>query len=72
MHTKSDNIEIMIRSDTDENIQKRFDCLLEMYQEDLEESMNSSNFVFDYVYELHFKCHKISLICGGWYIGSLK
>lgn len=53
MHTKSDNIDIMIRSDTDEIIQKRFDFLLEMYQEDLEESMNSSNFVFDYVYELH-------------------
>ena len=61
MHTKSDNIEIMIVSDTDEIIEEHFGTLLEKYQEGLNKSMKSSNFVFDKVNGLHSKCHKISL-----------
>ena len=32
--------------------------------------MNSSEFVFDYVHVLYFKCHKIHSSCGGSYIDS--
>ena len=44
MHTKSDNIEFMIGSDTYSIIQTLFDSLLERHQEGLEKSMKSSNF----------------------------
>ena len=33
VHTKNDNIEIMIGKDTTEIIQKRFDSFLDRYQE---------------------------------------
>ena len=39
MHTKSDNIEIMIGNETDEIIEDRFESLLQRYQKDLEKSM---------------------------------
>ena len=33
--------------------------------------MKSNEFVFDYVYLLYYKCHKINPKCGGSYIDSL-
>ena len=42
MHTKSDNIEIMMGSKTDEIIEELFKSLLKRYQEGLEESMKES------------------------------
>ena len=39
MHSKFDNIEIMIGSETDEIIEELFKSLLHRYQEGLEESM---------------------------------
>ena len=39
MHTKSDNIEIMIGNETDEIIEDRFETLLQRYKKDLEKSM---------------------------------
>ena len=39
MHSKYDNIEIMIGSETDEIIEELFKSLLHRYQEGLEESM---------------------------------
>ena len=49
MHTKSNNIEIMIGSDTNEVIEKLFESLSEEYQENLKEKMSGSDFVFDAV-----------------------
>ena len=49
MRTKSDNIEIMMGSETDEIIKKLFESLLQRYQERLEESMKGSEFIFDSV-----------------------
>ena len=51
MHAKSDNIEIMLGSETDEIIDELFESLLQKYQEWLEESMRRrrSNFIFDSV-----------------------
>ena len=45
MHTKSDNIEIMIGNETDEIIKKLFESLLQKYQEGLEKSMKGSEFI---------------------------
>ena len=32
--------------------------------------MKGSEFVFDYVHLLYYKCHKIDLDCGRSYVGS--
>ena len=42
MHAKSDNIEIMMGSETHEIIEELFKSLLQRYQEGLEESMKGS------------------------------
>ena len=57
MHSKSDNIEIMMGRETDEIIEDLFDSFLQRYQKGLKESMKGSEFVF-----------KISLKRGGSYI----
>ena len=45
MHTKSNNIEIMVGNETDEIIEELFKSLLQIYQEWLEESMKESKFI---------------------------
>ena len=59
----------MINDGADEVIKKLFDSLKSRYQNDLE-SMRSSEFVFDYVQLLYYKCHKINLNRGRSYIDS--
>ena len=61
MHTKSDNIEIMIGNETDEVIEELFNSLLQRYKQNLEESMEGGEFFFDSVDLLYYKLHKISL-----------
>ena len=61
IHTKSDNVEIMMGSGTDEIIEERFKSLFQRYQEGLEESMRGSEFIFDSVDALYYDLHKISL-----------
>ena len=61
MHTKSDNIEIIIDNDTDEVIDELFKSLLEKHQENLEEKMSGSEFNFDGISSLYYDLNKISL-----------
>ena len=70
MHTKSNNIEIMIGSDTNEVIENLFRSLLQIYQENLKEKMRGSEFIFDGINFLHYDLNKISLNRGGSYIKS--
>ena len=72
VHTNSDNIEIMMGSETDETIKKLFKSLLQKYQKRLEEKIRGSEFVFDSVDLLLYKLHKISLNRDGSYIDSPK
>ena len=65
MHTKSDKLEIMIGSDTNEVIEDLFKSLLQRYQENLEEKMRGSEFNFEAVNLLHCDLNKISLNRGG-------
>ena len=44
MHSKSDNIEVMIYDNTNEAIEKNFELLLSRYQIGLETSMKDSDF----------------------------
>ena len=53
MHTQSNNIEIMVVSETDEIIEEFFKSLLQRYQEELEEPMRGSEFTPDSVNLLH-------------------
>ena len=46
MHTKSDNVKIMVGSETGEIIGERFEFLLQLYQKNLEESMRRRKFVY--------------------------
>ena len=61
MHSKSDNVEIMMGVDTQEIIEKLFESLFQRYQKGLEESMKGVDFVFDYVESLNYIFHKIDL-----------
>ena len=61
MHTKSDNIEIMMGSETDEIIDELFETILQNHQKDLKESMRGSNFTFDSVDLLYYHLQKTSL-----------
>ena len=47
MHANSDNVEIMIGSETDDIIDELFESRLQRYQERLEELMRGSKFVFN-------------------------
>ena len=72
MHTKSNNVEIMIGSNTDEIIKDLFKSFLQKYQEGLEELMRGSEFVYDSVDVLYYNLKKVSLSRGGSYIDSPK
>ena len=61
MHPKSNNIETMMGTETDEIIDEIFESLLQNYQTDLEESMRGSNFTFDNVDLLYDHLQKTSL-----------
>ena len=72
MHTKSNNVEIMIGSEADEIIEEVFESFLLKYQEGLEESMRGSEFVYDSVDVLYYNLNKVILSRGGSYINSPK
>ena len=59
MHTKSNNVEIMIGSETDEIIEDLFKSFLQKYQERLEESMRGSEFVYNSVDVLYYNLNKV-------------
>ena len=51
----------MMGSETDEIIKELLDSFLQSCQNNLEESMRGSEFVFDSVNSWYYKLHKISL-----------
>ena len=72
MHTKSGNIESLIGNKRDYIFDELFDSLLQRYQKGLEELIKGSEFNFNGVDLLHYKCHKINLAQGGSYIDYRK
>ena len=72
MHTKSNNLEIMRGSETDEIIDELFESFLQKFQKGLEESMRGSEFAYDRVDALYYNLNKVSLSRGGSYIDSPK
>ena len=61
MHAKTDNIEIMIGTQTNEEF---FESLLKRYQKELEKSMRGSEFIFEAVNALYYDLNNISLSRG--------
>ena len=61
MHSKSDNIEILIGNETDKIIEELFESFLQNYQEGLERPMKESKIVFNMADLLYYKLPKISL-----------
>ena len=59
----------MMNDKADEIIEECFDSFKNRYQSNLE-LMKDSEFFFDYVQLLYYKCHKINPNCGRSYIGS--
>ena len=69
---KSKNVEIIMGSETDEIIVDLLDSFLQKYQEELEESLRGSEFVYDSVDALYYNLNKVSLSRVGSYIDSPK
>ena len=60
MHSKSDIIEIVINDEENKVIEELLQPPLSRYQIGLEISMRSSDFIFDCVHLLYYKCHNIN------------
>ena len=72
MHTRSDNVEIIIGKDNDEIIEDLFKSFLQKYEENLQNKMRGSDFEFDGANFLYYDLNNISLNRGGSYIDSPK
>ena len=72
MHTRSDNIYVMMGSEKDETIKEPFESLLQRCQEGLEESMRGSEIGFNSVDLLEYKINKTSAKRGGSHVDSPK
>ena len=70
MPSSSDNIKFTSYSDANDVIDKLFKSLRSIYQVNLETSMKGSDFIFDSVQILYYKCHKVDFSRGGSYIDS--
>ena len=60
----------MINDKADEVMERLFKSLENKYQNNLEKQMKGSEFFFDYVHLLNYKCREINPNCGGSYIDS--
>ena len=72
MHTRINNLEIMVGSETNEIIKDLFESFLQKYQDGLKESMRGSEFVYDSVDVLYYNLNKVSLSRGRSYIDFPK
>ena len=71
MHSRrSDNIKFTSYNDANEVVDELFESLRTRYQGNLETSIRGSDFIFESVQLLYYKCHKINLKRGGSYIDS--
>ena len=71
MHTQSDNVEIIMVSETDEITEELFESLWQRYhQEELEEPMDESHYIFNSADAFYYNLNKISSSRGGSCIDS--
>ena len=60
----------MINDEVDEVIKELFHSLVKKYRIGLEKPMRDNDFIFDCVYLLYYKCHKINPNCVASYMDS--
>ena len=65
MHSKIDEMETMINEKADEVVEELFKSFFNRYQINLEKLFKGSEFVFNYVHLLYYKCHEIYPDRGG-------
>ena len=70
MHLRSNNIKFTFYIDANEVVDEVFGSLRSRYPGNLETSMRGSDFFFDSVQLMYYKCHKVNFKHGGSYIGS--
>ena len=61
MYSNSNNTEFLTYGNANYIVDKLFESLSLRYQIGLERSMRESNFIFDSIQLLYYKCHKINL-----------
>ena len=70
MYSKKENTEFVTYKNVNDVVDELFEWLITRYQDALEASMRESNFIFDSVQLLYYKCHIINFKRGGSYIKS--
>ena len=70
MHSESESIKFTPYNDTSKIADELFDSLCLTYQDNLETSMRGSDFIFDSVQLMYYKCHKVNFRPGGSNIDS--
>ena len=60
MHSSNDNIKFTSYNDTNEVDDELFESLPTRYQGNLKRSTRGSDFIFDSVQLMYYKCHKVS------------
>ena len=70
MRTKSDSIKFTSYNNTNRVVNGLLESLHSRYQGNLEISMRSSDFIFDSVQLMCYKCHKVTFRRGDSYIHS--
>ena len=70
MHSSSDNTKFRTYSDASDFTENIFNSLRSKYQHGLEKSMKGSDFIFDSVQLIYYKCYNVNFKREGWYIDS--
>ena len=72
MHTRSNAAEFMSGSETEEIIESLYRSLLQNYNDNLQEKMKGSDFVFNGINYFYYDFNRVSISKGGSYIESPK
>ena len=70
MHSTSDNIKLTLYNDANKVVSELFESLCSKHQDNLETSMRGSDFIFDSVQLVYYKCNKANFKRGGSCIDS--
>ena len=70
MHSSSGNIKFTSYDEVSDVIETLFKPLCSKYQDRLETSMKGSDFIFDSVQLMYYKCHEVNFKRGSSFIDS--
>ena len=69
-HSRSNNIKFISYNDGNKVVDELFESLRSRYQGHLQTSIRESDFIFDLVQLMYYKCHKVNFRRGGSCIDS--